>query len=79
MKQIKERDPKEQKALDKTYKGISFWTEKNRKQFLPQQETRLQRCLKFIQMLIQNSEKDGMRGCVPHNSLQPAQWLTITI
>lgn len=73
---IQQRSKEEQDALNAKYKEVgSFGYHK----VLPMQERRIQRCLKFIKILIQHSEKDGMRGCRPHSCLRPAERLTLSI
>lgn len=76
MQLIQSRDPDEQTALNGRYKEVGTFSYQK---VLPIQEKRIQRCLKYIKMLIQNSEKDGLRGCRPHSCLRPAEKLTLNI
>jgi hypothetical protein len=36
---------------------------------MPVQEKRIVRCLNYLKMLIQNSEKEGTHALVPHSAL----------
>lgn len=76
MELIKKRTKEEQSALNDRYKEVGVF---GYHKCLPIQEKRIQRCLKYIKILIQNSEKDGLRGVRPHSCVKPAEKLTVNI
>jgi len=39
------------------------------KERLPLEEKRILSCIKYIRMLIESSEKDGLRDLIPHKGL----------
>lgn len=39
------------------------------KNVLPLEEKRILSCIKYIKMLIESSEKDGLRDLIPHKGL----------
>lgn len=46
---------------------------------LPIEEKRILKCLRYLKMLIQNSEKDGTHNLLPHSALTQGEELTLTI
>jgi hypothetical protein len=49
------------------------------KERLPLEEKRILSCIKYIKMLIESSEKDGLRDLIPHKGLVQGFVMTISI
>jgi len=49
------------------------------KEKLPPEEKRILSCIKYIKMLIESSEKDGLRDLIPHKGLVQGYNVTISI
>lgn len=77
---IQQRTQEENKKIEDTIAAIEgFRSREKIQKYLPVEEKRIIRCLTYIQMLIQNSEKDGTYGLRPHSALNQGELLTIKI
>ena len=75
MKVIEARTPEESQALSDTYAAQGYLSQEKLAKVLPVQEKRIVRCLNYLKMVIQNSEKESTHGLIPHAALvEPSEF-----
>lgn len=74
--QIQVRTEAERKQIEDKIASIDGYKSREKVfKYLPVQEKRIIKCLTYIQMLIQNSEKDGVHSLRPHSALNQGEHL----